>query len=59
MTNATALLFHRQKHQLPVTRELAVYVTREVKLAFTQIRICGRKKNACAFLCGRNENQDQ
>lgn len=58
MTNATVLLFHREEHRLPVTHKLVVYITREVKLAFTQIRICGRK-NACAFLCGRNENQDQ
>lgn len=58
MTNATALLFCKQEHQLPVTHEVVVYITREVKLAFTQIPICGRK-NACAFLCGRNENQDQ
>jgi len=58
MTNATALLFHRQEHQLSVTHTLVGYITTEVKLAFTQIHICGRK-NACAFLCGRNENQDQ
>lgn len=58
MTNATALLFQRQEHQLPVTHKLVVYITRQVKLACTQIHICGRK-NACAFLCGRNENQDQ
>lgn len=38
--------------------QTVVYITRQVKLAFTQIHICGRK-NARAFLCGRNENQDQ
>lgn len=62
MTNATALLFQRQEHQLPVTHKPVVSITGPAKLAFTQTRISGRKKkkkNARAFLCGRNETQDQ